>query len=185
MFNKQCLTRQLNEHNSVWDIRDLFRYLKKAAPNALEALFSIEVEYFDENFKNLMDEVRTRASSLVRNNWNGFTNGTKGMVYAGVKKEETPKTVSRFIFFYYLYQKILKTRTLEYLTWHADCPGFGLARAIRAEDKLTERDLQTFKEIKVRWEEREELLAEPHDAFVVEEIELLFKNYFSNYLTKE
>ena len=93
---------------------------------ALEALFSIEIEYFDEDFKNLMNEVRAKASSLVRNNWNGFVNGTKGMVYAGIKKEETPKTISRFIFFYYLYQRILKTKTLGYLTWHSDYPGLGL-----------------------------------------------------------
>ena len=184
LFNKQVLTRQLDEHNSVWDIRDFFRYLKKAAPTALEALFSIEIEYFDEDFKNLMNEVRAKASSLVRSNWNGFVNGTKGMVYAGIKKEENPKTVSRFIFFYYLYQRILKTKTLGYLTWHSDYPGFELARAIRAENKLTEKDLQIFENIKARWEEREELRAEPHDALVVEEVEFLFKNYFSNYLTK-
>ena len=60
----------------------------------------------------------------------------------------------------------------------------GLARAIRAENKLTEKDLQIFEDIKIRWEEREELRAEPHDVLAVEEIEFLFKNYFSNYLTK-
>lgn len=185
LFNKQSLTRQLNEHNSVWDIRDFFRYLKKAAPTALEVLFSSETEYFDENFRDLMNEVRAKASSLIRNNWNGFVNGTKGMVYAGIKKEETPKTVSRFIFFYYLYKRIVNEGQIGYSTWYSEYPGYELARAIRRGNKITEVDKTIFEEIKVKWEEKEELTSLPHDAITVGEIEFLFKNYFTNYLTEK
>lgn len=132
-----------------------------------------------------MNEVRAKASSLVRNNWNGFVNGTKGMVYAGIKKEETPKTISRFIFFYYLYKRIVTEGQIGYSTWYSDYPGYELARAIRRSNKVTEVDKTIFEEIKVKWEEKEELSSSPHDAITVEEIEFLFKNYFNNYLTEK
>lgn len=69
LFYRETLNRQVDENNSVWDLRDFCKNLMKANPNALELLFSIEQEYFDEELKELLDFVREHLFVFIGKNF--------------------------------------------------------------------------------------------------------------------
>lgn len=58
----------------------------KANPNALELLFSVEREYFDEELKELLDFARENAGALVRFHWKEFSSAVLGVAWNGVKR---------------------------------------------------------------------------------------------------
>ena len=57
LFYCKTLNREFSEHESVWDVRNFFKYLMKANPNALELLFSVNQEYVDKDFKELIEQL--------------------------------------------------------------------------------------------------------------------------------
>ena len=101
LFYRETLNRQMDENNSVWDLRDFCKNLMKANPNALELLFSKEVVWYDLAFRELCERVRTHyVTSLVRANWKNFFAATKGMAYESLRPGVTPKSVSRYLYLY-------------------------------------------------------------------------------------
>lgn len=101
LFTDKKLGRELNEHEVVWDVRQFYKQLMKANPNALELLFSKEVVWYDYNFKTLCDRTREKyISSVVRANWKNFFAATKGMAYESLRPGENTKTVSRYLYLF-------------------------------------------------------------------------------------
>lgn len=101
LFADVKLGRKLNDHEVVWDVRQFYKQLMKANPNALELLFSKEVVWYDYNFKTLCDRAKEKyVSSVVRTNWKNFFAATKGMAHESLRPGVTPKSVSRYLYLY-------------------------------------------------------------------------------------
>lgn len=101
LFYVKTLNRQLSENESVWDVRNFLKYLMKANPNALELLFSVEQEYEDESFKELLDYIRPRIGSIIRLHWKEFGSATLGIAWESTRRNQiTPKTVARLTYFW-------------------------------------------------------------------------------------
>jgi predicted nucleotidyltransferase len=101
LFEDRKLGRQLNENEVVWDVRQFYKQLMKANPNALELLFSKEIVWYDLAFREVCERVRTHyVTSLVRANWKNFFAATKGMAYESLRPGVTPKSVSRYLYLY-------------------------------------------------------------------------------------
>ena len=101
LFYVKTLNRQLSENESVWDVRNFLKYLMKANPNALELLFSVEQEYEDESFKELLDYIRPRIGSVIRLHWEEFGKATLGIAWESTRRNQiTPKTVARLTYFW-------------------------------------------------------------------------------------
>lgn len=101
LFYVKTLNRQLSENESVWDVRNFLKYLMKANPNALELLFSVEQEYEDESFKELLDYIRPRIGSVIRLHWEEFGRATLGIAWESTRRNQVnPKTTARLTYFW-------------------------------------------------------------------------------------
>ena len=108
LFKEKTLNRQVSENYSVWDVRNFLKYLMKANPNALELLFSIEQDYFDKNFEELLNYIRPRIGSVIRKNWDNFSRATLGIAWESVRRNQvTPKTVARLVYFWLLWGSLV------------------------------------------------------------------------------
>ena len=104
LFYVKTLNRQLSENESVWDVRNFLKYLMKANPNALELLFSVEQEYEDESFKELLDYIRPRIGSVIRLHWEEFGKATLGIAWESLRRNQVnPKTTARLTYFWLLW----------------------------------------------------------------------------------
>lgn len=108
LFQEKTLNRKISENYSAWDVRNFLKYLMKANPNALELLFSVEQEYYDKNFEELLNYIRPRVGAIIRQNWKNFTNATYGIAWESVRRNSiTPKTVARLLYFYLFWFTLL------------------------------------------------------------------------------
>ena len=189
MFYRETLNRQVDENNSVWDLRDFCKNLMKANPNALELLFSVEQEYFDEELKELLDFVRENAGALVRVHWKEFSKAVFGVAWNGVKRNgENPKTVSRLVYFWLLWNKLCNDNEcgnngeMTEKTWRD--PKQEWPRQVRSHTELTEEDKFDLFYVGHDWNP-DDFPAKvlPGDEEKCKEVEQRFKTYFANYLT--
>jgi hypothetical protein len=108
LFYVKTLNRQLSENESVWDVRNFLKYLMKANPNALELLFSVEQEYEDESFKELLDYIRPRIGSVIRLHWEEFGKATLGIAWESTRRNQVnPKTTARLTYFWLLWSSLV------------------------------------------------------------------------------
>lgn len=192
LFYRKTLNRQIDENNSVWDLRDFCKNLMKANPNALELLFSVEQEYFDENLKELLIFARKHVGALIRVNWEKFSSAIHGIAWNGLKRNgESPKTVSRLVYFWLLwfsligdngYSEIGTNGEMTYETWRT--PTRVWPRVIREQKTLTEEDNFTIAYISHEWVPSNWCVnLQEGDKDKCEQLEQKFQIYFSNYLT--
>lgn len=192
LFYRETLNRQVDENNSVWDLRDFCKNLMKANPNALELLFSVEQEYFDEELKELLDFVRENVGALVRENWEKFSSAVLGIAWNGVKRNgENPKTVSRLVYFWLLWGSLIGDNgvhgsgtngEMTEETWRN--PAREWPQEIRSHETLTEDDEFTLFWVGHDWYPPNwHIDPQEGDEEKCKEVEQRFKTYFANYLT--
>lgn len=194
LFCRETLNRQVDENNSVWDLRDFCKNLMKANPNALELLFSVEQEYFDEKLKELLDFTRKNAGALVRIHWKEFTSAVYGVAWNSLKRNGVnPKTVSRLVYFYLFWCSLTaEDEGLTQLngemtdeTWRTD---FGWPRLLRDLNPDTPATQKEFDEVlsylSRTWQTSNwYVVLQEGDEEKCKEVEQRFKTYFANYLT--
>lgn len=166
------LNRKLNEHESVWDVRNFFKYTMDAKFGALELLFSSEYNYYDEDFDKLIHTLRLYVGSIIRVNWQRFTRSLKGMAFSGVKKELSPKMLNRFFYFYELWNAVhLRDGKLSDTCF-----------SVFAENPYPERISQVSSE----WDaEAKPLALLPDDLEVIDFLNKKIEEYFINHLKGE
>ena len=98
------------EHYSCMDVRTFANNLAKGNPNAIEMLFSIEIEDEFSDFHHLLEKWREPYfNGYVASQWRYFTEAVGGIIYNGFKRYGvTPKTGSRAMYFYSLVEYIAK-----------------------------------------------------------------------------
>ena len=192
LFYHETLNRQVDGNNSVWDLRDFCKNLMKANPNALELLFSVEQEYFDEDFKALCEVVRVNTGPLVRENWEKFSSAVHGIAYNGIRRNgENPKTVSRLVYFWLLWGSLIGDNDVHGKgtngemteeTWRNSAREW--PQEIRSHEKLTEDDEFTLAYVGHDWfPSNYHIDPQEGDKEKCKEVEQIFKTYFANYLT--
>lgn len=192
LFYRETLNRQVDENNSVWDLRDFCKNLMKANPNALELLFSVEREYFDEELKELLDFARENAGALVRFHWKEFSSAVLGVAWNGVKRNgENPKTVSRLVYFWLLWLSLVGDNgvhgsgtngEMTEETWRNSAREW--PQQIRSHETLTEDDEFTLFWVGHDWYPPNwHIDPQEGDEEKCKEVEQRFKTYFANYLT--
>jgi len=112
-FDELYLKRDLNgaavpfgdpEHYSCMDVRAFANNLAKGNPNAIEMLFSTEIEDEFSDFRHLLEAWREPYfNGYVASQWHYFTEAVGGIMYNTFKRYGvTPKTASRALYFYNL-----------------------------------------------------------------------------------
>lgn len=172
LFYKKELNRQLNENESVWDVRFFLNSLMRANPNALEFLFSVEQEYYSNSFKNLLDFIRLNVGSIIRTNWTGFSKALKGMAFDAIKRNGlTSKTAARCAYFFYLWLSVFETNGKIIEKAWKDVQAIKI-RSIEDKKEL-EKIVENIREL---WDDRKLELREND-----EETCLRIENYVLNY----
>ena len=114
-FDELYLKRDLNgaalpfshldpEHYSCMDVRTFANNLAKGNPNAIEMLFSTEIDDEFSDFRHLLEKWREPYfNGYVASQWYYFTEAVGGIMYNSFKRYGvTPKTASRALYFYNL-----------------------------------------------------------------------------------
>lgn len=98
------------EHYSCMDVRTFANNLAKGNPNAIEMLFSTEIDDEFIEFHNLLEKWREPYfNGYVASQWHYFTEAISGIIYNSFKRYNvTPKTASRALYFYNLVEYISK-----------------------------------------------------------------------------
>lgn len=92
------------EHYSCMDVRTFANNLAKGNPNAIEMLFSTEIDDEFSDFRHLLEKWREPyINGYVASQWHYFTEAVGGIMYNSFKRYGvTPKTASRALYFYNL-----------------------------------------------------------------------------------
>ena len=92
------------EHYSCMDVRTFANNLVKCNPNAIEMLFSTEMDDSFAAFRHLLEKWREPyIKGYVASQWDYFTKAIGGIMYESFKRYGvTPKTASRAVYFYNL-----------------------------------------------------------------------------------
>lgn len=92
------------EHYSCMDVRTFANNLAKGNPNAIEMLFSTEIEDEFSDFRHLLEAWREPYfKGYVASQWHYFTEAVGGIMYNTFKRYGvTPKTASRAAYFTFL-----------------------------------------------------------------------------------
>lgn len=96
------------EHYSCMDVRTFANNLVKGNPNAIEMLFSTEIEDEFSDFRHLLEAWREPYfNGYVASQWHYFTEAVGGIMYNSFKRYGvTRKTASRALYFYKLVEYI-------------------------------------------------------------------------------
>ena len=96
------------EHYSYMDVRTFANNLAKGNPNAIEMLFSTEIDDEFSDFRHLLEAWREPYfNGYVASQWHYFTEAVGGIMYNSFKRYGvTPKTASRVLYFYNLVNHI-------------------------------------------------------------------------------
>lgn len=192
----KTLNRQLSENESVWDVRNFLKYLMKANPNALELLFSVEQEYEDESFKELLDYIRPRIGSVIRLHWKEFGSATLGIAWESTRRNQiTPKTVARLTYFWLFWCSLVSEDDIHgggtngemtELTWrNLYCTWPREIREMGPNDPKTKDELDG----QVAWighdwyPPNSIVYVQPHDEETQNDIQRKILDYFKNHLT--
>lgn len=116
-FDELYLKKDLNgaalpfgdhEHYSCMDVRTFANNLAKGNPNAIEMLFSTEIDDEFSDFRHLLEKWREPYfNGYVASQWHYFTEAVGGIMYNSFKRYGvTPKTASRALYFYKLVEYI-------------------------------------------------------------------------------
>lgn len=116
-FDELYLKKDLNgaalpfgdrEHYSCMDVRTFANNLAKGNPNAIEMLFSTEIDDEFADFRCLLEKWREPYfNGYVASQWHYFTEAVGGIMYNSFKRYGvTPKTASRALYFYKLVEYI-------------------------------------------------------------------------------
>lgn len=116
-FDELYLKKDLNgaavpfgdpEHYSCMDVRAFANNLAKGNPNAIEMLFSTEIDDEFTDFHKLLEAWREPYfNGYVASQWHYFTEAVGGIMYNSFKRYGvTPKTASRALYFYKLVEYI-------------------------------------------------------------------------------
>lgn len=144
------------EHYSCMDVRNFAALLAKGNPNAIEMLYSVE-QHICESLRPLIEHWRILyRHKYISKVWPNFVDAVAGMMYNGFKsKGNTPKTLSRAIYFYRLIETIyMDDGVIVEDTWRNDycCDLAKRVRANQAEIFMTPEDiLNKIKETR-QWE---------------------------------
>lgn len=109
-FDELYLKKDLNgaavpfgdpEHYSCMDVRVFANNLAKGNPNAIEMLFSTEIDDEFADFRCLLEKWREPYfNGYVASQWHYFTEAVGGIMYNSFKRYGmTPKTASRALYF--------------------------------------------------------------------------------------
>lgn len=196
LFYVKTLNRQLSENESVWDVRNFLKYLMKANPNALELLFSVEQEYVDKDFKELLDYIRPRIGSVIRIHWEDFGRATLGIAWESIRRNQiTPKTTARLTYFWLLWGSLVSeddihgggtNGEMSETTWRN--PNMTWPREIR---EMNPNDPKTKDELEfhVAWighdwyPPNSKVYLQPHDEETYKDLQEKILVYFKNHLT--
>lgn len=96
------------EHYSCMDVRAFANNLAKGNPNAIEMLFSTEIDDEFSDFRHLLEKWREPYfNGYVASQWYYFTEAVGGIMYNSFKRYGvTLKTASRALYFYKLVEYI-------------------------------------------------------------------------------
>ena len=196
LFYCKTLNRELSEHESVWDVRNFFKYLMKANPNALELLFSVNQEYVDKDFKELIDYIRPRIGSVIRLHWKEFGSATLGIAWESTRRNQVnPKTTARLTYFWLLWCSLVSEDDIHgggtngemtELTWRNSRMTW--PREIREMDP-NDPKTQDELDFHVAWlghdwyPPNSTVYVQPHDEETYKGIQEKILNYFKNHLT--
>ena len=196
LFYCKTLNRELSEHESVWDVRNFFKYLMKANPNALELLFSVNQEYVDKDFKELIDYIRPRIGSVIRLHWKEFGSATLGIAWESTRRNQVnPKTTARLTYFWLLWCSLVSEDDIHgggtngemtELTWRN--PRMTWPREIREMDP-NDPKTQDELDFHVTWighdwyPPNSIVYVQLHDEETYKGIQEKILNYFKNHLT--
>ena len=186
LFYRNMLNRQIDENNSVWDFRDFGKYILKANPNALELVFSVEAEYFEPDFKELMSYIRTNCGSIIRKNWKEFSTATWSIgLQSSLRNGVNPKTISRAAYFFLLWlsltgdagEKDMGTNgEMTEETWRSITRVW--PQQIRSLGPNSEDLYQNLNYIKENWKVSDwSITPKPYDEIICKNIEQVFMNY--------
>lgn len=144
------------DHYSTLDVRYWFELLKKGNINAVEYLFSINFECYDESLWLLVkDARRLYREGYVKNVWATFFSSAEGVALNALKRNGvTKKTLSRAYYYVSL---------LSYMLLHN-----------------AEMDFDTWRSYDVTALAREIRFTVTGDTFIKYMTEEQFKNYFSS-----
>lgn len=184
LFFSQKLNRQLNDHESVWDIRDFCKFLMKANPNALEMLFSVEITYADDRFKELLDFIRTNVESVIRVNWSNFSKATYGLAHEAIYRNSiTPKSVARLAYFHLLWDSVaFHNGKMTVKTWRDERMLSPRNIRMAKEDDPQLSEFVTF--VDSTWDTNHyAIVVSEEDQKMCKEIEKRCVDYFHNRLT--
>lgn len=196
LFYVKTLNRQLSENESVWDVRNFLKYLMKANPNALELLFSVEQEYEDESFKELLDYIRPRIGSIIRLHWKEFGSATLGIAWESLRRNQVnPKTTARLTYFWLLWCSLVSEDDIHgggtngemtELTWrNSYCTWPREIREMDPNDPKTKDELEEH----VAWlghdwyPPNSIVYVQPHDEETQNDLQQKILDYFKNHLT--
>ncbi len=196
VFYCKTLNRELSEHESVWDVRNFFKYLMKANPNALELLFSVDQEYVDKDFKDLLNYIRPRIGSVIRLHWKEFGSATLGIAWESLRRNQVnPKTTARLTYFWLLWGSLVSEDDIHgggtngkmtEETWRN--PRMTWPREIREmdpDDPKTQDELESH----VAWighdwfPPNSHVDVQPYDEEVYASLQSKILTYFKNHLT--
>ena len=194
LFQEKTLNIKISENYSAWDVRNFLKYLMKANPNALELLFSVEQEYYDKNFEELLNYIRPRVGAIIRQNWKNFTSATYGIAWESVRRNSiTPKTVARLLYFYLFWFTLLGEEDwftgngeMTENTWRRKNSVWPQKiRKLDPNDPKTQKELDSLdKLINHDWvPENYKIVPQPDDEKICEEIRQKVLNYFEVSLT--
>lgn len=118
-FDELYLKKDLNgtavpfgdsEHYSCMDVRTFANNLAKGNPNAIEMLFSTEIDDSFGQFHHLLEKWREPyIKGYVASQWDYFTKAIGGIMYESFKRYGvTPKTASRALYLCKLVEYISK-----------------------------------------------------------------------------
>lgn len=92
-----------HDHYSPMDVRQFNSLLLKGNPNVVELLFSTEWEYYDEGFKQYVENARMLFEmGYLAFEWKNFYAATTGLVINSLKRygNDNPKSVSRACYYF-------------------------------------------------------------------------------------
>lgn len=186
LFKGKKLTRQSGEHCSIMDYRQFCNLYLKANPNILETLWSVEQNYWDDNFKKLIEMMRFAAPSIIRTQQSLFHKAVKGLALDSYERKKDIKGLVRAMYFSEFLARVREANgEINENTWREQGREEPLRQLLENQTLEAEKQnvlyFSTMDKISMPFS----LTEQSYDNKIVEEINQLFQNYFSSFLTEK
>ena len=172
----------------------MFEFRKKVI--SFELLFSVNQEYVDKEFKELLDYIRPRIGSVIRLHWKEFGSATLGIAWESTRRNQVnPKTTARLTYFWLLWCSLVSEDDIHgggtngemtELTWrNSYCTWPREIREMDPNDPKTKDELDG----QVAWighdwyPPNSIVYVQPHDEETQNDIQRKILDYFKNHLT--